>query len=210
MRIKALVDSLISIGSDISEQEHVEIILEGLSNNYNAFSTAIRTRKDSYSMSKIEAFLLAQETRTDSLNKSANSMTTSPSVNVASVNTKDKTTYANKNHYNNNSGFRGVFQFTRGGRRGFHRGRGRGRHFQAGRSPIVCQVCLKHVHSATYCFHHFDHSVQPMNPQYQHKSTQNNMNFCSSMLALMAYSDCTPIWARKEHSTWLPTTTISL
>lgn len=32
---------LISIRSDVPEHEHVEIILEGMSNEYDAFSTAL-------------------------------------------------------------------------------------------------------------------------------------------------------------------------
>lgn len=163
LQIKALVDSLISIGSEVSEQEHVEIILEGLPTDYGSFWIAIRTRKDSYLVSEIEALLLAQETITDVLNKSSNSTTTVPNANVASLNSKEKTSDTDKNFYNNNSsGFRGNFQSVRGGKRGFQKGRDRGKHFQTGRSSIVCQVCMKPGHSVAYCFYRFDHSVQPM------------------------------------------------
>lgn len=37
LRIKALADALIVKGSEILEQEHIEIILEGLSSEYDAF-----------------------------------------------------------------------------------------------------------------------------------------------------------------------------
>ena len=40
LKIKALVNSLVSIGSMITDEEHIEVILGGLSYDYDAFVTS--------------------------------------------------------------------------------------------------------------------------------------------------------------------------
>lgn len=89
LRIKALVDALIVIGGEVSEQEHVNIILEGLPNNYDAFLTALCTRKETYLVSEIESLLLAQEIRIDR-DTSKSVVANYLSANPENVNTKDK------------------------------------------------------------------------------------------------------------------------
>lgn len=59
LRTKALVNALISMGSEVIEQEYVKNILEVLMNAYDAFSTMIWTNKESYTASEIEYLLLA-------------------------------------------------------------------------------------------------------------------------------------------------------
>ena len=61
LRIKAIVDQLISIGHPISEHEHLEVILEGLPAEYNAFVASILSRIDPYRISELEALLMALE-----------------------------------------------------------------------------------------------------------------------------------------------------
>lgn len=121
LKIKALVDALISISSEVSEQEHVKIVLEGLSYEYDSFSTAIRTRKEPYTVSETESLLLAQESRTD-LTKLAT--TEAPSANLTTLSI-DKNTNEDKNLTHGNT--IGNNQYFRGGMRGFQRNRGRGR-----------------------------------------------------------------------------------
>lgn len=168
LRIKELVDALISIGSEVTESEHVEIVLEGLSNEYDAFSTAIRTKKEPYTVSEIESLLLAQETRTDSVKQISSKMPSSNfSANLTAL-PKDKNDSIEKSSYQASS--RGSFQNFRGGRRGSHRSRGRGRfysNYQGGRGSIVCQVCHKVGHSALECYHRFNHNNQSQPPQLQ-------------------------------------------
>ena len=65
LRIKELVNSLVSIGCQISEQELIEVILGGLSSDYDAFITSITTRTDPYSIVEVETHLLAYEARID-------------------------------------------------------------------------------------------------------------------------------------------------
>lgn len=46
LRIKAIVDSLISIGDKITQAEHIEAIFDGLSEDYDPFFMSINTRLD--------------------------------------------------------------------------------------------------------------------------------------------------------------------
>lgn len=180
------MDALISIGSTAIDQEHMEIILEGLSTEYDAFSTVIRTRKQPYTVCEIESLLLAQETRSD-LTKTTTEI---PSVNLTNF-PKDKNVNTENTFYQGNT--RGNQQNFRGGRRGFSRNRGRGRfysNYQGGRLVVTCQVCYKFGHSAAEFYHRFDHNYQPPVPQYTHQpSTRGNSN--NNMAAFMAYSNHT-------------------
>lgn len=65
LRIKALVNALVSIGCHVSEQEHIEVILGGLSSEYDAFVTSTTTCMDTYSIVEVEVHLLAQEAHID-------------------------------------------------------------------------------------------------------------------------------------------------
>lgn len=98
--IKALVDGLISIGSEVTEQEYIGTILEGLSSEYDAFSTAIRTRKEPYTLSEIESLLLAQETRSDSTKSIIFDIT---SANLTTLNYKDQNVSTDTNSFRRNS-----------------------------------------------------------------------------------------------------------
>lgn len=55
LHIKALVDSLIAIGSEVSKQEHIDIIIEGLPNDYDVFSIALRMRNVLSQRNKVTA-----------------------------------------------------------------------------------------------------------------------------------------------------------
>jgi len=61
--IKKTVDNLAAVGADISTEEHIEAILDGLSDEYDGFITSISSRTDPYSVDDLEALLLAQEER---------------------------------------------------------------------------------------------------------------------------------------------------
>ena len=59
LHIKAIMDQLTSINHPISEHEHLEVILEGLPADYNAFVALILSRIDPYRISELEALLMA-------------------------------------------------------------------------------------------------------------------------------------------------------
>jgi len=63
LAIKKTVDSLTAIGALTYADEHIEVMLDVLSENYNPFVTAVMTRLDPYIVEDIEAFLRVQEDR---------------------------------------------------------------------------------------------------------------------------------------------------
>ena len=63
LEIKKVVDSLISVGAPLSDHDHVEAILEGLTEEYSSFITSITSREKPISVAQLEALLMAQEER---------------------------------------------------------------------------------------------------------------------------------------------------
>lgn len=61
LRIKPIVDSLVAIGDAVSEQEHIDVILEGLPEAYGLFMMMIYGRVNNPSVIDIESLLLLQE-----------------------------------------------------------------------------------------------------------------------------------------------------
>ena len=59
--IKALVNALVSMGCTIFDFEHIAVILDGLSTEYNTFVTSVNTHVDPYSVAEIKALLLAHK-----------------------------------------------------------------------------------------------------------------------------------------------------
>lgn len=78
----------------------MEIILEGLPNEYDSFVTALRTRKEEYIVSEIESLLLAQEVRNDQGTPKP-TLSDAMSVNVANVSGKEKFTNTERNNNTN-------------------------------------------------------------------------------------------------------------
>lgn len=65
MKLKEIVDSLIAIGDPVIEQDHIDVILEGLPEEYNSFVMMIYSRSDNPSVSNIETLLHVQEAQFD-------------------------------------------------------------------------------------------------------------------------------------------------
>jgi len=61
--IKKTVDNLAVVGCPISTEDHIEAILDGLSDEYDPFVTSVTSRLDPYTVDDIEALLLAQKSR---------------------------------------------------------------------------------------------------------------------------------------------------
>lgn len=130
LRIRPIMDSLQAMGDSISEQDHIDTVLEGLPEEYNSFVMMIYGRNDSPSIDDIEALLLTQDSQFEKFRQELSS-TSSVSVNVAQA---PNLSYANPNVAANaqfatqRGGFQGA-HCSRGGRgrgRGGGRGRGRG------------------------------------------------------------------------------------
>lgn len=61
LRIKAIVDALISIGNRVTQSEHIEAIFDGLTEDYVPFIMSINTRLEPYLVSEVESLLIAHE-----------------------------------------------------------------------------------------------------------------------------------------------------
>ena len=65
LKIKKIVDALISIGAPMEESDKVPTILDGLIEEYAPFISTIISRPSSDSMGELEALLMAQEEMID-------------------------------------------------------------------------------------------------------------------------------------------------
>ncbi|KAK7354469.1 hypothetical protein VNO80_19933 [Phaseolus coccineus] len=67
-RITSLISALVGLGDDVSEQEHVEAILEGLPEEYESLRAIIRARREHAKVSHLESLMSIQETLVNNLN----------------------------------------------------------------------------------------------------------------------------------------------
>ena len=156
IRIKALVDQLQTIGSEVSEAEHIRCILEGLPEEYGAFMTSVNLCSEPLSIFALHSLLITQEIQIAKLLKPADSPI---SANVATHGDAERF-----NQFNPNAGrfpYRGNFRGNNlcGGRfqsnfRGSHSNNFRGgRGFGSyQRPPIQCELCNKSGHVAATCY----------------------------------------------------------
>jgi histone deacetylase 1/2 len=63
LRVRAIADTLLSIGDSVTEQDQIDAILEGLPEEYNPFVMMVYGRPDSPSLLDIEGLLLVQESQ---------------------------------------------------------------------------------------------------------------------------------------------------
>lgn len=155
LRIKSIINSLVASGDSISDQDHIDSILEGLPEEYNPFVMMVYGRIDPPSVDAIEALLLVQEAQLDKFRQEL--ATSNVSVNVAQAKTSTGSASLNVAETTNMRG---------GGNRGRgcggYRGRGRGRGC-AGNRPM-CQLCHKYGHDAFNCWYRFDQDFVPPSP----------------------------------------------
>lgn len=132
LRVKALVDALYSIGDHVSSQEQMDVILEGLPDEYDSLLNLVSTRYDSSDLDELEALLLAQEVCLDQYKQNASR--SAATVNVANVAAPatDPTPQANLAQ-NQHLYLASPSQYFRGGHNSRGSGCGRGR---GGRSTI--------------------------------------------------------------------------
>lgn len=154
LKVKRIVDSLSAVGSPISVSDHIDAILDGLSEDYNGFVVSITSRTDPYSVNEIEHLLMAQEERIEKYRKEAS---TSLSANVAQTGASKASKPPSLVPA---SGQRAPMS-PQGGRSMPYRGGGRGGRFRGGGrangNRPQCQVCGRFGHMAWQCFHRFNH-----------------------------------------------------
>lgn len=76
LKVKHLVNSLASLGSPISAADHIDALLDGLSEDYNGFIVSVTSRADPYSVLEIESLLVAQEERIEHYKKDSEASVT--------------------------------------------------------------------------------------------------------------------------------------
>lgn len=63
LKVKSVVDSLAAVGNPIPINDYIEVILDGLPNEYDSVVTTVISKTDAYTVDEIETLLLAQEHR---------------------------------------------------------------------------------------------------------------------------------------------------
>jgi len=130
LAIKKIVDSLAAIGSAISNDDHIEAILDGLPEDYDSFVTSVTSRLDPYTIDDIEALLLAQEERFEKHKKADSNLilantASGPSYSFGKGRVDNSKFRGEYNNRGGRSNFRGGYNYNRGGR--YNNGRGNGR-----------------------------------------------------------------------------------
>ena len=147
---------LVAINSPITTEDHIESILEGLPEEYNAFIVVVTSHTNPYSINDIESLLLAQEEQFQRYKLAHLSF----QANATSVHSQ----------YHQNPSFRPLFnQYSRGGRfphkpsseysrsngpRPFHRDSWTPSPSGSWKpNRVRCQLCSKIGHHALHCWH---------------------------------------------------------
>ncbi|XP_016202192.1 uncharacterized protein LOC107643134 isoform X1 [Arachis ipaensis] len=60
-KIKLLTDSLVALGSPITSEKHIKIILKGLNEDYQVLLLTVNSKPEAFSLSEVETFLLTHE-----------------------------------------------------------------------------------------------------------------------------------------------------
>ena len=160
-QIKTIADEIAGVGNPIPLEEHVDAILEGLSQDYASVISVMESKFTTPPVAEVEALLLAHESRLARFTKQS----FSPSVNYtqgyphptsSDIGTRSHSAVG----FVRDGGGRGPNGARGGsnkGRRGGGPGRGRGGRF----ANFQCQICLKYGHTANICFYRADSSYQP-------------------------------------------------
>lgn len=61
VRIQTIIDALQSIGSHVTPQEHADVVLAGLPEEYKPFVITVNTRLEPYTVDEIESLLITHE-----------------------------------------------------------------------------------------------------------------------------------------------------
>ncbi|CAH9083274.1 unnamed protein product, partial [Cuscuta epithymum] len=161
LRIQHIVENLTAVGEPISSKDHINVILEGLPEEYEALVSSVSSRSilDPVTLSELEGLLLAKELRVRKQRESSQQSLLSANVARLEISSQTDDTTA-QNSTENSSAY--VAQFPNSNNNVSFRGRGRGGSFRGrggrsgGRSSVVCQVCGKSNHTALVCYHRFN------------------------------------------------------
>jgi histone deacetylase 1/2 len=154
LRIKTIINSLVAVGDVLSEQEHVDAILEALPEEFNSFVMMIYSRFESPTVEDVEALLLLQEAQFEKFKQELSNP--SVSANVAQSDAKSSDSVNDQDlpemtieHYNVNP----------------QKGRGRNQNQNQGKGP--CQICGRSNHYAIGCWYMYDpNAMRPNQRSY--------------------------------------------
>ncbi|KAK2449415.1 hypothetical protein QL285_008613 [Trifolium repens] len=154
LRIKSLVNSLIAVGDNVTEQEQIDAILDGLPEDFNSFVMMMYSKTDTFAVEDLEALLLLQVAQFDKFRQEL--ATPAVSANIAQTQSKiaENSTEQDSSEVGTEHYFAGRGK-GRGKGKGKGRGRGRGA-FNASSQGGSCQICSKPNHDATICWYRYD------------------------------------------------------
>ena len=203
LRIRTIADSLASIGDPVPMNQHIDVILEGLPQDYAHVVSVIESKFELMDIDEVEALLLAHELRMDKFKKTTIS-------DAASLNLTHAPSSSTQGESDSSSpqpeppvphptppynpGFKGG----RGGKSG------RGRGGRGGRlANVQCQVCFKFGHLASTCWHRFNQSFQPSASQQYQGFPPSNAELFGPSHGFGSYSSPSPGYGYSPPShTW--------
>lgn len=156
-----IVNSLIAIGDIVSDQEHINAIVDGLPEEYNSFVLMIYSRLDSPSIEEVESILMMQEAQFEKYRQEL----TNPSVSANLAQSELPSKPGNSESQEVGTEY---YNAGRGRGRGHGRGRGRGR---SNSNRLQCQICAGNNHDAARCWFRYD---QASSSQAHHKAPPFN------------------------------------
>ena len=188
--IKKLVDALAAIGSPITEDDHIEYILDGLPEDYDGFVTSILSRHEPYTVEEIEALLLAQEEWFEK-HRSTDIL---PQANVST----SSWTSSSQGRVSERGGrSRSRSSSNRGGRSFPSRQQSR-QPWQPQQSSsqtnnrVQCQFCSKFGHLVAECWHRFNRDFQPQIQMHNSQVSSTNSDVYDQLSNVSCLSD--PLW----------------
>lgn len=143
-RVRALASSLSAIGDNISDWDLVDVVLEGLPEEYSSLVMIVYHKAGDIDLIDLESMLLVQEAQLDKFRQEL--ATPAMSANLVHVNSMN-------NAPGRGSGYQGRAPYRGRGRS--PRGRGRGCARNDSNRP-TCQVCNRVGHIALDCWYKFD------------------------------------------------------
>ncbi|KAH7852720.1 hypothetical protein Vadar_028310 [Vaccinium darrowii] len=206
-QIKNLNDQLTLAGSQVDSEDLVLITLNGMSDDYRAFKTSIRTRSTPITMEELCALLLSEAIHEETSHKSHSST----DLNVAFVASRGSYTHqgnrgnysaqGNRESYSTRGGYRGNFRSNnrgnfRGGTKPNYTGHSQGTSgytqgsqgssFSSGSSGssscnVVCQICDKPGHTAFDCWHRLNMDYQPNSSSGSYAPSSNTKAYVATV-----------------------------
>ncbi|XP_020968081.1 uncharacterized protein LOC110267241 [Arachis ipaensis] len=143
-KIRRIVDALFAVGYEVPEDDHLQAIIEGLSEEYTVYISSVTAKRGSFRIVEAEAFLLSHEEMLERFKKPTSGMPIAHYVQNPSPN------------FDPNRG--NTFRRGRGGRNN----RGGGRFgYNNNNTRMQCQLCGRMGHVVWNCYHRFDQSFNP-------------------------------------------------